>query len=746
MKKLVLTALLAYCAQANAQNLIDNYLTGTPTYSTIASSTNSVSQPRDLDFKPHTKELWIINKGNTNGGSNVIIYNAGETNQRAEYRMDTHSGHFMIYPSSIAFGSESRFANTNEIRNTASPSSTFMGPALWTADTSIFARVFQNNWVNGKPLGSHLDMLHQSPFSMGIAHDTDNVYWVFDGHNGNLCKYDFGVDHSPGYDDHSNGKVWRYSDVTLTRQADVPGHMIKDKATGWLYIVDAGTKKLKRVNTATGTNVGSLNVPASGAEPLVGYWNVTGATMQVLDSFNTSQPCGIDLYNGRLIVGDFANGNIHVYNVTGATPVKMGTIATGQAGIMGLKIGEDGKIWFVNQTANTVVRMNPATGVTNDVAIDAITSPKLNNFDNNFYNTAFNQCGTSIIPTVTIKNNGTNTLTTATIQFNLDNGTNSTYAWSGSLAAGATASVTLPAINASNGAHKLFVEATNPNGAADNNMANNKKMGSFRALNATQAYPFVESFSGTTFPPANWTYLTHNMFSHMSRVAVNGGSVMMDNFSGVDNIDGQKDYLITPRINMTSAASNASLTFKVAYARYDNTSADALGVMVSTDCGETWASIYGKSGAALSTASNTANAYLNPAAGDWRTEVVSLSAYATKPDVIFQFVTTSNFGNNVYIDDININSGTTGVPGTQHPQFNIYPNPAKDLVTVEGINSNNATTISVFDIVGKMVRTVTLNQQSVKHTIDLSDQSTGTYIIKIKSGDYTHQQKITLVK
>src|SRR5690606_17140693 len=162
-------------------------------------------------------------------------------------------------------------------------------------------------------------MLYQSPFSMGIAHDTGSAYWVFDGHNGNLCKYDFGMHHSPGYDDHSNGRVWRYSDVTLTREANLPGHMIKDKSTGWLYIIDAGAKKLKRVNTNTGTIAGTLTVPASGAEPLAGYWNVTGATVEVLDSFNSTKPCGIDLYNGRLIVGDNANGDIHVYDITGTT-------------------------------------------------------------------------------------------------------------------------------------------------------------------------------------------------------------------------------------------------------------------------------------------------------------------------------------------------------------------------------------------------------------------------------------------
>jgi hypothetical protein len=750
MKRFLCTVLTGcLCAQVSAQNLIDNYLTGTPTYSVVATATNQISQPRDLDFKPHTNELWIVNKGSTAGGSNVIIYNAGMSNQSSEYRKDSHSGHFMIYPSAIAFGQNGEFANTNEIMNTAGPGSTFMGPALWTADTNIFARVFQNNWVAPQPLGSHLDMLHQSPFSMGIAHDTASIYWVFDGHNGNLCRYDFGMHHSPGYDDHSNGVVWRYTDVPLTRVPNLPGHMIKDKATGWLYIIDAGTKKLKRVNPATASNVGSLTVPASGAEALAGYWQMTGATVQVLDSFMSSQPCGIDLYNGRLLVGDFNNGNIHVYNITGTIPVKLGTIATGQSGMMGLKVGPDGKIWFVNQTQNTVVRIDPTSAVNNDVAVDAITAPNLVPFDAHFYNTGFNQCAGTITPIITIRNTGANTLSSATIQYRIDNGNVNTFSWSGSLAPNATASVTLPASAVSNGAHKLMVEALNPNGVADANPANNTKMGSFRALNPVASYPLSENFSSSAFPPANWNYLSHNFhnsFTHQASVgAVASGSIKMDNFSGAEDITGQRDYLLTPRIDFTSANMAATLSFNVAYAQYDATSMDRLTVNVSTDCGQTWNQVYTKSGTALSTTTPKTTAF-TPTANQWRTESVSLAAYAGQPDVILQFLTTSGYGNNLYLDDIMI-ANTTGVADKQAPSFVVYPNPATNNLTVEtGAPTGQAIVISLHDVLGKAVKTQRFNGATEKLTFDITDVAGGTYILRVVSGDRVQQEKISVVK
>jgi len=750
MKTILLLSLLVYSGKCDAQNYIDNYLSGTPTYTTIASSSNSVSLPRDLDFKPYTNELWVANRGGVNGSSMVIVYNAGQANQVTEYRKDTHSDHFMIYGSAIAFGDNGDWGSTGEIKNTNVPASTFMGPALWSSDTSVFARVFQNNWDPAKPLGSHLDMIHQSPFSMGIAHDSGNIYWVSDGHNGNLCKYDFGTDHSPGYDDHSNGKIWRYTDVPLTRQVNIPGHMVLDKGTGWLYIVDAGTKKLKRVNTKTGSISGTLSVPSTSVEALDGYWSVTGAQVQALDSFLTSQPSGVDVYNGRLIVSDYNTGDIHVYNIAGATPVKMGTIVTGQSGIMGVKIGTDGKIWFVNYTQNTVVRINAATVVNNDVAIEQITSPSINNAKADYYHPGFNQCAASVSPVVILKNYGANTLTTATITYQIDNGTPGTYAWAGNLATNASVSVALPSISSGDGSHKLIVTASNPNSTTDANPANNRKEGAFRSRTSVSNYPFRESFSSATFPPAGWAYIGHNVYNEMSHVpsvgsyGSNNGSIRMDHYSSYEDISGQRDYLILPRINLSSAPSGVGLGFAVAYAGFDPSSNDELAVMASTDCGNTWNQIFSKSGAALSTAPSTTVEYV-PVDSEWRNEVIPLAAYAGQSNVMLMFVSTSNHGNNMFLDDINIASGL-GVQQINADQVSIYPNPTSGKLNIELNNLPQSAQVSVFDVVGREIKTSNNAINASRIEIDLSDQPNGIYLIKVSAGGRNYQQKISVLK
>jgi hypothetical protein len=260
---LIILSFISWTTLHGQNNFLDNYIGATVTSTTIADSVNNgIARPRDLDFKPNSNEVWVCNYANSTGGTMVIVYDAGKPTQSSQFRKDTHSDHFMAYPSAFAFGTDGRWGSVGEIRSTAG-SSTFMGPSLWSSDTAIFARVFQSNWGAGLPLGSHLDMLHQSPFSMGIAHDTGLAYWVMDGFNGNICRYDFVSDHGPGYEDHSNGIIHRYTDVSFSRVTGIPSHVVLDKESGWLYFIDGGTKKVKRMNTLTGSVTGTLNTPSS---------------------------------------------------------------------------------------------------------------------------------------------------------------------------------------------------------------------------------------------------------------------------------------------------------------------------------------------------------------------------------------------------------------------------------------------------------------------------------------------------
>ncbi|MBZ0098239.1 MAG: T9SS type A sorting domain-containing protein, partial [Taibaiella sp.] len=209
------------------------------------------------------------------------------------------------------------------------------------------------------------------------------AYWYFDGHNGNICHYDFATPHIVGGDDHSDGKVRRYSDVTVTREPNVPSHMAFDKQNNWLYIVDGGANRVIRMKTNSGT-IGNNLTPY--AEPLAEFKEVTGATQEVMVSSGLTSPCGIDYRNGRIIVSDNATGNIHIYNVTTTPATSVGTIITGGPGVMGVKITDDNKIWYVNSTTKTLNRIDNPNVVSVEEVAEKINYTVYPNPANNILN------------------------------------------------------------------------------------------------------------------------------------------------------------------------------------------------------------------------------------------------------------------------------------------------------------------------------------------------------------------------
>lgn len=335
-----------------APNLIDQYLTDTLAYTVIGNSTSGLNKPRDLDFHPVLKnyDLWIINEDTENqGGSTVTFFNAGTPAQAAVHKRDGNAWHFMSLPTAIAFSENTNFATSPGIYDANHGSAKFTGPTLWSSDMSIYAEPSGGN-------GSHLDMLHQSPFAMGIAAEKDNVFWVFDGDAGNIVRYDFRQDHGPGNDDHSDALVWRYTEVQVKKLNNtVPSHLVLDAQKKWLYIVDGGNQRILRMDITTGDPAADLTPYA---EPLAEFKRYAGVVQETLISTGLTEPCGIDVMGNRLLVSDHSNGDIIIYDI-GVTPVmEMGRVHTGQPGIQGIKIGPDGKIWYVNRANHEVVRID----------------------------------------------------------------------------------------------------------------------------------------------------------------------------------------------------------------------------------------------------------------------------------------------------------------------------------------------------------------------------------------------------
>ena len=315
----------------------------------IATATQGLNKPTDLAFNPDIPEqLWTVNQG-FNG--TIMFVHPGANNQTIDKRIDSYSSHFMSNVSSITFGDRTfkdkiTFATCQDSRNGGND---FMGPTLWPSDLSIYARVNQN----GPLLGSHIDMLHQSPLCKGITHDKDNVFWVTDGKNGHVVRYDFAKDHGPGHDDHSDGIVRRYPEAKFTAVTGITGHLVLDKASSWLYVADTGGGRVYKMNTLTGTK--GRNLQPQG-EPLHEFSEWKGITQQVLLT-GLNHPAGITIHSHYLFVSLNGTGEIVAYDLDDSK--EAARIQTGAKGISGLTVGPDEKLWFVDTAANKVIRIDP---------------------------------------------------------------------------------------------------------------------------------------------------------------------------------------------------------------------------------------------------------------------------------------------------------------------------------------------------------------------------------------------------
>lgn len=332
-------------------NRIDEFFVAEPVTTVIATQANQLDKPNDLDFFPvlAKNELWIINERNENsGGSTVTVFDAGTPDQTFWQRVDGNAWHFMSMPTGIAFSPNLNFGTSPGVQDANHGGGTFTGPTLWSSDPAIYAQPSGGN-------GSHLDMLHGSPYSMGIASEADNIFWVFDSWNKEIVRYNFNMDHGPGNDDHADGEVRRYREIEIERDGDVPSHMVIDDATGWLYAVDNGHDRVIRLDIHSGEVSNSLPLIN---EPLAEHSQMANVTWEEIINTNLIRPCGIDIIDNRLLVGDYATGEIIIYDIDNNFQ-ELFRLNTGAPGLTGIKIGPDGAIWYTNKLENTVTKMEP---------------------------------------------------------------------------------------------------------------------------------------------------------------------------------------------------------------------------------------------------------------------------------------------------------------------------------------------------------------------------------------------------
>lgn len=323
-------------------------------------SSGGMSTPRALAFNPQgNMELWVVNMDDD---STVTFFNTGAANQTAEFRIDPYALHFMDAPDSIVFGAPGNFATCQESRNTyanTQPPDDLMGPTLWPSDMNIYAHTNPQAVADiGFDLGSHIDMLHESPWCMGIAWDHDNVYWTFDGLWGSISRYDYQVPHQPGYDDHTDGIVQRYVVGEVERVPGVPSHLVLDHATHLLYIADTGHARIAVLDTTRGTPDSELPPREEGVS-LTLMQGVSTTTLVDAASGNLHEPSGILLRDDLLFVSDHQSSRITAFDKNTGAPVDWLDTGFAHDSLMGMAFDAQGDLYFVDSADARLYRISP---------------------------------------------------------------------------------------------------------------------------------------------------------------------------------------------------------------------------------------------------------------------------------------------------------------------------------------------------------------------------------------------------
>ena len=283
-------------------------------------------------------------------GQVAWVQDATTVTPRMTLKKDGNAWHFMRRPTSLAFAENGNLATCGEARtdNYDNEAIDYSGPVLWSSDPAIFG-------VKPQPgqNGTHLDMLHETPFCMGIAYERENAYWVFNGKLGALDRYNFHAPHAVGGEDHADGELSRYVMGELLRVPEIPSHLALDRERGELYVADTGHGRIVRLAIESGTPGADVEA----LDPIAVHRQMDGAVLEELvPPGMLSAPSGLIFANDVVIAADNANSRIWWFKRDGAV---LGSVDSQlpAGSLSGLSLGPDGNLYVSDLKRGLAYRM-----------------------------------------------------------------------------------------------------------------------------------------------------------------------------------------------------------------------------------------------------------------------------------------------------------------------------------------------------------------------------------------------------
>ncbi|KGL63285.1 choice-of-anchor V domain-containing protein [Polaribacter sp. Hel1_85] len=127
--------------------------------------------------------------------------------------------------------------------------------------------------------------------------------------------------------------------------------------------------------------------------------------------------------------------------------------------------------------------------------------------------------------------------------------------------------------------------------------------------------------------------------------------------------------------------------------------------------------------------------------GNWSFTWTSPSS--NEGDVTFYTAVNATNGNGSTSGDQVVTTNTTaqvlGISTAKRLQFDMYPNPASESISIQLPSGSNKATVQFYDYVGRLA--LTKNISSANDNINVRDLSSGVYILKVISEDKIGSQK-----
>lgn len=360
-------------------------------------------------------------------------------------------------------------------------------------------------------------------------------------------------------------------------------------------------------------------------------------------------------------------------------------------------------------------------------------------------------CAQNVIPQVQVKNNGTNAISSVTVNYSIDTGATNNYVWNGTIAANNNATIDLPSSTLTRGVHTLNVSTTISSDAYSDNNSGSTTFYINDSGTIGQVNPF------TTTANALISYNEGGQGSQWVRgirtsgiMSSSGNTVYTTNLTG-NYPDMIKSYLVSQCYNLSNVT-NPQISFAMKYDLEENW--DIVYVQYSTNFGATWnvlgnmATNWYNSDRTPTTTGTDCN---NCPGAQWTGTSAALTTYSyplnslnTETNIIFRIVFHSDDAENkrgVNVDDFVI-SGTLSSENFELNNVFVYPNPSKGIFNIS-LGNLQPTEIEVYDLTGKKVyekKEVIISNFETK--IDLSNVTQGIYFVKIIDNNQSTVKRI----